>query len=277
MPLTLFYITNNPQVALIAEKYGVDRIWVDLETMGKEQRQKNMNTVKSHHTVGDVARIKPLLTKAELLVRVNPWHSGSETEIAAVLDAGADVIMLPMWTSADEVRRFVDAVGGRAKTSLLLETKEALACVDEVLTVPGVDEIHVGLNDLHLSCGRTFMFELLTDGTVEMLCRKFRTAGIPYGFGGIARLGEGLLQSEKVILEHYRLGSTRAILSRSFCNIDDTTELDDIDRLFAENMARLRAYETYASHAGDSVYGKNREDVVRCVNDVVAMLNGFRT
>jgi len=34
------YITNEPDVALIAEKYGVNRIWIDLETLGKEERQK---------------------------------------------------------------------------------------------------------------------------------------------------------------------------------------------------------------------------------------------
>ena len=43
MPLKLMYITNNPQVALLAQKYGVDRIWIDLETLGKEERQKNYN------------------------------------------------------------------------------------------------------------------------------------------------------------------------------------------------------------------------------------------
>ena len=51
MTLKLMYITNRPDVALIAEKYGVDRIWIDLETLGKEERQKGMNTVKSNHTV----------------------------------------------------------------------------------------------------------------------------------------------------------------------------------------------------------------------------------
>ena len=35
MALKLMYITNRPDVALIAEKYGVDRIWIDLETLGK--------------------------------------------------------------------------------------------------------------------------------------------------------------------------------------------------------------------------------------------------
>ena len=32
MFLKLMYITNSVDVALIAEKYGVDRIWIDLET-----------------------------------------------------------------------------------------------------------------------------------------------------------------------------------------------------------------------------------------------------
>ena len=34
--LKFMYITNNPKVALIAEKYGVDRVWIDLERLGKE-------------------------------------------------------------------------------------------------------------------------------------------------------------------------------------------------------------------------------------------------
>lgn len=77
MALKLMYITNNLDVALIAEKYGVDRIWVDLETIGKETRQKDLNSVKSHHTFEDIVRIKPRLTKAEMLVRINSWYAGS--------------------------------------------------------------------------------------------------------------------------------------------------------------------------------------------------------
>lgn len=45
--LKLMYITNDPDVAMIAQKAGIDRIWVDLETLGKEERQKGFNTVKS--------------------------------------------------------------------------------------------------------------------------------------------------------------------------------------------------------------------------------------
>ena len=159
MALKLMYITNRLYVALIAEKYGVDRIWIDLETLGKEERQHNMNTVKSHHTIEDIKRIKPLLTKSEMLVRVNPWNKNSVQEINDVIYAGADIIMLPMWKSASEVNQFLSAVDGRCKTTLLLETKEAVECLDEILTNGGMDEIHIGLNDLHLSYGMTFMFE----------------------------------------------------------------------------------------------------------------------
>ena len=52
--LKLMYITNNPSIALIAQKHGVDRIWIDLETLGKEERQKNINSVKSHHSIKDI-------------------------------------------------------------------------------------------------------------------------------------------------------------------------------------------------------------------------------
>ena len=272
MALKLMYITNRPDVALVAEKYGVDRIWIDLETLGKEERQKGMNTVKSYHSVDDVRRIKPLLTKAEMLVRVNPWNENSVEEINDVVTAGADIIMLPMWKSAAEVTNFLSVVDGRCKTTLLLETKEAAACLDKVLENGGMDEIHIGLNDLHLSYGMTFMFELLANGTVEMLCGKIREKGIPYGFGGIARLGTGDLPAEKVIMEHYRLGSTRAILSRSFCDVFKMSDLGEIEKVFKENMSALRAYEDKVSRMTD--FKENQEEVVRDVARIVEMKKG---
>jgi len=39
MALTLMYITNNPVTAKIAQEAGVDRIWVDMEYIGKNERQ----------------------------------------------------------------------------------------------------------------------------------------------------------------------------------------------------------------------------------------------
>lgn len=276
MALNLFYITNNPQIAIIAEKYGVNRIWVDLETLGKEERQKGMNTVKSNHTVDDVRRIKPLLSTSEMLVRVNPWNENSEKEIDDVVTAGADIIMLPMWKSATEVTKFLSAVDGRCKTTLLLETKEAVECLDEVLENGGMDEIHIGLNDLHLSYGMTFMFELLANGTVEMLCKKIRTKGLPYGFGGIAKLGDGLLPAEKIIMEHYRLGSTRAILSRTFCDNAVIESIEEIDRVFRLNMVKLRDFEKEVQKMGNEELNKNRDIVKISVDEIVTTIKKKR-
>ena len=274
MALKLMYITNRPDVALVAEKYGVDRIWIDLETLGKEKRQKGMNTVKSQHTIDDIKAIKPLLSTSEMLVRVNPWNENSVREINDVVDAGADIIMLPMWKSVSEVTNFLSVVDRRCKTTLLLETKEAVECLDEVLANGNMDEIHIGLNDLHLSYGMTFMFELLTNGTVETLCEKIRGKGIPYGFGGIAKLGEGDLPAENVIMEHYRLGSTRAILSRSFCDVFKVGDIERIKQLFFENMTDLRGYEDRITVCTNDEFTENRKWVIKKVQQIVERKRG---
>ena len=271
MSLVLMYITNNPDVALIAEKYGVNRIWIDLETLGKEERQKGMNTVKSKHTVGDIKKIKPLLTKAEVLVRINPWHDGSKKELEEVISAGADMIMLPMWKTVDEVENFLRTVDGRCKTTLLLETREAVECLDEVLKYGDMDEIHIGLNDLHLSYGLDFMFELLSNGIVENIANKIKRTGIPYGFGGIARLGCGDLPAERIIMEHYRLGSSRAILSRSFCNTDLISDLSEVENIFRNNMQSLREYEEAVSKMTDSKFISNQAQIEKIVEKIVKM------
>ena len=232
MPLKLMYITNDPKVANIAEAAGVDRIFVDMEYIGKADRQGGMDTVQSHHTPEDIKAVKSVLKTAKLMARCNPIHemtdeySSSEEEIERAIEAGADIIMLPFFKTAEEVKKYVDYVGGRAKTLPLVETPEAVEHIDEILGIEGIDEVFVGLNDLSLGYGMKFMFELLANGTVEKLCKKFEAKGIPYGFGGIAALGKGMLPAERVIAEHYRLGSTCAILSRSFCNTNIVTDLD---------------------------------------------------
>lgn len=249
MPLKLMYITNRPEIAQIAELSGVNRIFVDMEYIGKANRQGGKDSVKNHHTVEDARAIKQAVTTAEVLVRVNPIHEAtaeygsSAEEIEAVVRAGADVIMLPYIQSVDEVRQFVRFVGGRAKTMLLIETLASAKAIDEILEIPGVDEIHIGLNDLSLESHKQFMFELLADGTVETLCLKCKIKGIPYGFGGIASLGNGMLPSEYVIREHYRLGSTCAILSRSFCNLEKVKHIDLIRSTFIDGIKAIRDLE----------------------------------
>ena len=274
MALKLMYITNRPDVAQIAETAGVDRIFVDLEYIGKSNRQGGMDTVQSRHSLDDVKRISESISSAELLVRVNPIHdetenyASSEQEISVAIENGADIIMLPYFKRTDEVKRFISAVNNRAKTMLLLETPEAVELIDEILLIDGIDFIHIGLNDLSLGYGMKFMFELLADGTVEKLCTKIQEKKIPYGFGGIASIGKGDIPAEMIIQEHYRLGSTCAILSRSFCNVDKIDNINEIRATFINGIREIREFEAKCENERSSfIY--NQLEIVKVVKKII--------
>lgn len=279
MMIKLMYITNKAEVAKIAEHAGVERIFIDMEYIGKAERQGGMNTVQNHHTIEDICAVKSAVSASQVMVRINPIHEeteeycGSETEIEAVIKAGADVIMLPYFKTVEEVKKFLTLIAGRVTTLLLLETPEAVECIDEILEIPGIDEIHIGLNDLSLGYGRKFMFEILADGTIEMLCKKIREKGILYGFGGIASLGKGLLKGEYVLKEHYRLGSTCAILSRSFCNLSEIEDLETARDIFEHGVHEIREYEKMCQKCSKEEFEENRRIVQERVAEICQNLN----
>ncbi len=250
MALKLMYITNQPDIAKIAEDAGTDRIFIDMEYIGKAERQGGMDTVQSHHTISDICEIRRVVSKADLLVRCNPMHEASpeycssEKEINDIIAAGADIIMLPYFKTVEEVKRFLTIVAGRIKTMLLVETPEAVDIIDQIIELPGIDEIYIGLNDLSLGLGRKFMFELLSDGTVESLCLKFRRKGMTYGFGGIAAIGTGTLPAEIILKEHYRLQSSSVILARSFCNYEKIDDIEQIQKIFEDGIRTMRDLES---------------------------------
>lgn len=278
MALSLMYITNNPKVASIAQKAGVDRIWVDMEYIGKEERQAGMNTVKSFHTIDDIKTLRPIVTSSELLARINPIHDAtteygsSEQEIEDTINAGADVIMLPMFKTKAEVERFIKAVNGRVKTILLFETAESVENIDEILSVDHIDEVHIGLNDLHLAYNQKFMFQLLCDGTVEKLCKKFKEKGIKYGFGGIARVGFGTLPAEYIIAEHYHLGSTAAILSRGFCDANRIENPNEVEDIFIEGIKNIRLKEKEVELYTEVQYTENLQVIKTKVKEIVTSI-----
>lgn len=268
--LKYMYITKSPKIAAVAEKAGTDRIFVDLEKIGKELRQGGMDTVKSNHTVEDVKNIRRTVTDAEVLVRVNSIYDGSKQEIRTVSEAGADIIMLPYFKTVSEVERFLDYCGGRVKTMLLVETVGAVERLDEILSLGGIDFVHVGINDLHLEMHKKFMFELLADGTVENICEKCKKYNIPYGFGGVAGLGQGLLPAEYVLAEHYRLGSSAVILSRSFCNIVNDNNIEELREIFDSGVSRIRAYEKELECKSDVFFEEQHLKMTEIIRDITA-------
>lgn len=225
--------TNSPRVARAADAAGVERIGVDLERLGKRERQQGLGTWLSPHDERDLDRVGHTLTHAALFARVNPIGPDSPREVDAVLAAGVRVVMLPMVATADEAAAFVELVAGRAHVVLLVERREALDRLEDLLAVDGVNEVHVGLNDLALSLQLPNRWLLLADDRMREIGDRVRAAGLRFGLGGVGRVGDDHLPipTDLVYAEYARTGATAALLSRSF-HTDDPSQLPhDIARL----------------------------------------------
>lgn len=241
--IDLLTITNLPELAVRCDQMPGMRLFVDLERNGKAARQKGHDTFISTHHLDDVGRIKPVLKQSKLMVRVNPYQAdnpvASKAEVDAVLSQGADMIMLPMFSQAEELHAFAKLVAGRAPIVPLLETAGALHSLESWIDTPGIHEVFVGLNDLHLSLGCSFMFEPLAMGHVERVATAAKSRGLRFGFGGIARMDEGVLPGHAVLAEHVRLGSGAVILSRAFNRADTQAG----EKPFEHAVASLRTAE----------------------------------
>ena len=260
-------IANDPGIAMYAQECGVHRIMVDLEIKGKRERQGHLDTVISSHSIDDVKRIRQVIDKSKLLVRINPIDEESKEEIDRVVDAGADIIMLPMFKSPVEVEKFISYVDGRCRNCLLLETPAAVARINQIVEVPGINEIHVGLNDLHLGFGLNFMFELLSGGIVEYLSKKINDADLSFGFGGIARLGRGAIDASLILGEHVRLNSQLVILSRDFYkDVSNYEEFKTKVDLKGE-LSKMNDYLNYLKSLPPNELNDRRGQLVKLVNE----------
>jgi hypothetical protein len=255
--LELLQITNDPAFARRCDDLGGFRIFVDLERLGKAKRQAGRNTFISEHEIEDVGRIRAVLRRTRLMVRVNPLHAGTRDELDAVFAFAPDLVMLPMFDGPAQLADFSRLVAGRAPIVALLETAAALDSLEHWLATPGLAEVYVGLNDLHLSLGLRFMFEPLANGQVDRIATAVRSRGLAFGFGGIARLDEGLFPGRDVLAEHLRLGSGAVILSRTF-------HRQDSKDVFEREVASLREAERQlASRSAQQVEDDRRRIAAR--------------
>lgn len=252
-------ITNDLQLASHAENCGVKRLFVDLEKLGKQERQGHLDTLISRHSMTDISSIKTSLSHAELLVRLNPLYNESKREVDEAIAAGADLLMLPMFRSSSEVERFVGFVNGRVGVVPLVETYDAAKSIDSIVRIPGVTEIYIGLNDLHLDMQLNFMFEPLANGLIDQLAEVINAAGLPFGFGGIARVGEGVIPGELVLGEHLRLGSSSVILSRTFHRKGEHASESKAYLSLRNEINKLAvAYETLKARSSSQIMADHR-------------------
>lgn len=270
--LKLMILAADPDAAAEAQTAGIDRIFYDLEYIGKAERQQGRNTVKSNNNIDDIPAVRKVINTSELLVRTNPIHAYSKTEVDKAIDYGADILMLPMVIDHHDVEQYVEMVNGRAKVCIMIETAASMARLDKILAVKGVDEIFVGLNDLHISMGLRFMFELLSGGLVEYIANKCNNAGMPFGFGGIARIGEGDLPSDYILGEHVRLGSESVILSRTFKGVVGV-DANAHEINLKEEVDKVRNRMIEISKWPDAALVDNQKKIVASVDKVLLKMS----
>ena len=269
----LMILADTPEAAAAAQEAGVDRIFYDLEYVGKAERQHGRNTVLSNNDIESLPSIRSVVTKSELLVRTNPINPYISIEVEKAIEYGADILMLPMVMDHSDVETYVKLVGGRAKVCIMIETAAAMTRLDKILALPGIDEIFICLNDLHITMGLTFMFELLSGGLVEFVASKCQKAGVPFGFGGIARIGEGLLPSDYILGEHVRLGSTSVILSRTFkgvIGVDANARPVNL----AEEVGKVRDRLHHIESWTEDEHNENRKKIAASVDVVINKILG---
>lgn len=259
-------ITADPEIAQYAQASGVHRIFVDMEVNGKAERQGHVDTHKAAHTLEDIAAVREVLTTSELMVRVNPLHHGTPTEVSQAVARGADRVMLPMFTSRAEVQQFRGLVPRTTPITFLAETPAALVRTREwAPLLEDGDEIHYGLNDLSLAMGLDFLFEPLAADLFQSATQYLTRSGIPFGIGGIARPHGGDLPAKLVLGEHVRLGCSRLILSRAFHGsartlAELTSQLD-----LSDELAQLSALEASWRAATPEMLTQNLEALAdRC-------------
>ena len=270
--LNFLFITKDVRVASICEASGVSRIMVDLEIEGKDVRQAGRNTLISDHKISDVVNLRGVINQSELWVRINPISSNSKKEIDDVISAGADALMLPMADDTLTVSEFSKLVDGRAKRILLLETIPALVRASEICTRELVDEVHIGLNDMHIDGRLTFMFELMSSYILDSLSTLLKKRGIPFGIGGVAPISQNnLLSSTLIISQHARLGSTQVIMSRAFRQIFNGDD-DEVKTNLSNEIFALRQEYRSSLYESDVKVAQDYQNFKEGIENIVAKM-----
>ena len=219
-PFQLIMFTHDKDMAIAANREGVDLIGPDLEVIGKDERQSDRIYRISRHTLDDLEVVYEHVQPARRFVRCNPMNTGSASEIEAVLSRGAVAIMLPYFKTFEEVETFVNMIAGRAEAILLVETRGAAESLEKILSCLKIARIHVGLNDLAIDTASKNRFSLLCSDWMGHICEIPKRFEIPFGLGGIARVVDGgvPMPPDLIYAQYARLGARCAVISRSFTN-----------------------------------------------------------
>ena len=274
--IDLFYITNNISEAQIVDELDIDWIFIDLETVGKKERQIGRNTVMSDHSISDVQKIKRVITNTKILLRCNPIGVHSKKEIEKInMTPGIDMVMLPFFKTVKEVKISLDLLDtSKVVPTLLIATTGALENLNDILKLYPFKYVHIGLNDIHIERNTSFMFEPYIDGLLNKAVSILRSNNKKFGIGGVGKIGSNLLPTpECVINEHTRLKSSGVILSRSFKGnfSEESKEIFEIE--LRQSVNKLRKHEKHSRTLDKNQLLKSYDLLKNDINNVVKDIN----
>ena len=274
--INLFYITNNILEAQIVDKLDIDWIFIDLETVGKKERQIGRNTVMSDHSISDVQKIRKVVNNTKILVRCNPIGTHSQKEIEEInKTSGIDIVMLPFFKTVKEIKMFIEYLDtSKVEPTLLIETTSAIDNLNEILKIYPFKYVHIGLNDIHIERKTSFMFEPYVDGLLERTVNILNNNNVNFGIGGIGKIGSDLLPTpECIINEHTRLNSSGVILSRSFKGDFSEESKEFFETELTDAVIKFRESEKYSKTLDENMLLENYDLLKNDINKVVKNIN----
>lgn len=230
--------TNNPLIVSSLDPIDeVDTIFVDLEILGKNERQRNTNSLISNHSYQDINILRTRIKSSFLGVRIDPFNFNTENQINKCIQNGAEVIMLPMFSTLDEIKEVLSIINQRAYLDLLFETPESLNLID-IFPKESIRKIHFGINDLSLAFSLHPMFKCLFSKELEIATNKAFQRGVDFGIGGIGAKGSKPYSPKLILSKIIKMKSSRVILSRSFLN-----EINLQNSFLAKKSAHMKIRE----------------------------------
>lgn len=166
---------TSPRLVEFVAGLGLDVSFIDAERMSYDfERIEEMT--RAAHVAGVASVARPWLNEPGLITRY--------------FDCGIDGIMVPHVEDAATARKFVDHVRyARPRDHadkiiiIMAETPAAIARLDEIVAVPGIDVVNIGVNDVAFAAGHPGEPEhpevvALVDQAIAKILKGGKTVGL---------------------------------------------------------------------------------------------------
>lgn len=241
--VTLSLWTAERSLAAACARGGVDRLGVDLEGESKAARQsRDGSNWFSDHRVEDLQAHQEVLP-GRLFARTGEVTAGWPEQADRLVRAGASWLMLPNLRELAQVQSAAKHLGARASVIPMIENRQALRMLPDLIASRICQEVYFGPNDLSRSLGLPTRFHAMLDPEILAAMEMCRAASLPFGIGGgAAPQTPGLPVPAALVLRFLAgVGVTRLLLGRSFVAAVTAPAMTDLVTRVSAQTDQIRA------------------------------------